>query len=321
MSYTEFDVIRLFSARQKVSHSSTILGIGDDSALIKSETGFDLAVATDTMVEGVHFFHGVNPESLGHKALAVNLSDLAAMGANPHWATLALTLPSIDEKWLLGFCDGFYGLAERHSVELVGGDTTKGPLTITVQVIGSVKHGTAMCRSNANAGDSIYITGYLGDAGLSLKILKGQYADADFRSFDRLHRPSPRLVEGARLKGVASACIDISDGLAADLGHILKASQVGALIFWEKISLSGSLKKYVETTGDWRLPLTAGDDYELCLTVSVDQENELERHLAGLNCSCTRIGVIEEKPGLRILKDSEQVDFTDTGYVHFTESP
>jgi len=268
-------------------------------------------VTTDTMVENVHFFADADPEALGHKLLAVNLSDLAAMGAEPFAVTLALTLPKVDESWLQAFANGFMALASRYNVDLIGGDTTSGPLTLSVQAMGSVPQGKALLRSGAQAGDLIFVTGRLGNAGLGLKITQG-YACADaelpLRCFNR---PQPRLSEGIALRGIANACIDISDGLAADLGHILERSRVGACLDWTQMPLSAQVQNFIERTGDWQMPLTAGDDYELCFSVP--------EALAGkVPASCHRVGVIEAEPGLRILRDGQTHRFEAKGYEHFS---
>lgn len=318
MPLSEFELIDHFFRGTGSKNPSTVLGIGDDCALIKAPERSELAITTDSLVEGIHFLPDVDPELLGHKALAINLSDLAAMGAKPCWVTLALTMPNVDQKWLRQFSIGFDKLAKYHSVELIGGDTTRGPLNITIQAIGIVPSGThAMHRCSARVGDSIYVTGCIGDSGLGLKILKGEFKCSDSALIERLHRPSPRIEAGLQLRGVANACIDISDGLAADLGHILESSQVGATVFWENMPFSGVLKQYLETTYDWTMPLTSGDDYELCFTVPVERENLLHQGMENIECAYTRIGVIEKKKGLRVIKDSKPIEFQPTGFVHF----
>ncbi len=318
MALAEFELIDRFFRSQDSKNSSTVLGVGDDCALVEVTKEEVLAITTDSMVEGVHFSPEIDPEFLGYKALAVNLSDLAAMGAKPCWATLALTMPTADEEWLQQFSAGFCGLAEFYSLDLIGGDTTQGPLNITVQAMGLVpSDARAMLRCSACVGDSIYVTGRIGDSGLGLKILSGEFESSDLSAIARLHRPSPRVEAGLRIRSVANACIDVSDGLVSDLWHILKSSQVGATIFWENIPISGALKKYVETTDDWTMPLTAGDDYELCFTVPVANENRLHRSMINAECSYTRIGVIDKKKGLRVMKESEQIDFRSQGFVHF----
>ena len=255
MPVSEFALIQRFFTQQPVKNPSTRLGIGDDCALLAVPEGFELAITTDTMVENVHFFAGTDPELLGHKLLAVNLSDLAAMGAKPVSVTLALTLPKVDETWLTAFAKGFLNLAERYSVDLIGGDTTSGPLTLTVQAMGLVPKGQALRRSAARPGDFIYMTGCLGDAGLGLKIKQGyNCADSD-AALTRFNRPEPQIGAGLALIGIANACIDISDGLAGDLGHILEQSRVGACLDWEALPLSKAVLAYINDTGDWSMPL------------------------------------------------------------------
>lgn len=311
MPLSEFSLIRRFFTQQRIANPSTLLGIGDDCALLSIPDGYELAVTTDTMVENVHFFAGADPELLGHKLLAVNLSDLAGMGAKPISVTLALTLPKVDENWLTAFAKGFLNLAERHSVDLIGGDTTSGPLTLTVQAMGLVPKGRALRRSAARPGDFIYMTGFLGDAGLGLKIKQGYCcADSD-AALTRFNRPDPQIEAGLALIGVANACIDLSDGLAGDLGHILEQSQVGACLDWDALPLSKAVQTYINDTGDWAMPLTAGDDYELCFTVSPDQADKLA-------VAAAKIGIIESQPGLRLHKSGNIQPLEVKGFEHFS---
>lgn len=318
MALGEFDLIRRFFTRQTVRHVETTLGVGDDCALLRCPEGAELAVTTDTLVAGVHFLPEVDPESLGHKALAVNLSDLAAMGAAPKWATLALTLPEAGERWLEAFARGFFALAGAHGLELVGGDTTHGPLSITVQAMGLVPAGGALRRSGALPGDFVYVSGPLGSAGLGLKMRLGRTAIDDAEALLRLERPEPRIHLGRLLRGFASACIDVSDGLAADLGHILAASGVGAVVEYESLPLSDAVRHYVAETGDWRLPLTAGDDYELCFTVAPVMQTELEQRLAAAGLRAARIGRIVSGAELRLERNSQELDIGAAGYEHFS---
>lgn len=311
MPLSEFSLIRRFFTKQRIANPSTLLGIGDDCALLSIPEGYELAVTTDTMVENVHFFAGADPELLGHKLLAVNLSDLAGMGAKPVSVTLALTLPKVDENWLTAFVLGFLNLAERHSVDLIGGDTTSGPLTLTVQAMGLVPKGRALRRSAARPGDFIYITGFLGDAGLGLKIKQGYCCADPETALTRFNRPDPQIEAGLALIGVANACIDLSDGLAGDLGHILEQSQVGACVDWDALPLSKAVLSYINDTGDWAMPLTAGDDYELCFTVSPDQADKLA-------VAATKIGIIESQPGLRLNKSGNIQPLEVKGFEHFS---
>lgn len=311
MPLSEFSLIQRYFTQQRITNPSTCLGIGDDCALLSIPDGFELAVTTDTMVENVHFFAGADPELLGHKLLAVNLSDLAAMGAKPMSVTLALTLPKVDENWLSAFARGFLNLAERYSVDLIGGDTTSGPLTLTVQAMGLAPKGRALRRSAARLGDFIYMTGGLGDAGLGLKIKQGYDCANPEVALTRFNRPEPQVEAGQGLIGIANACIDLSDGLAGDLGHILKQSRVGACLDWDALPLSDAVRSYIAETGDWAMPLTAGDDYELCFTVSPDQVDNL-------TIKATKIGVIESKPGLRLNKSGHIQPLEVKGFEHFS---
>jgi thiamine-monophosphate kinase len=311
MALSEFGLIDRFFCRQSVKNTSTQLGIGDDCALLSIPLGYQLAVTTDTMVENVHFFADADPEQLGHKLLAVNLSDLAAMGAKPISITLAITLPKVDEDWLAAFSKGFLNLARRYNVDLIGGDTTSGPLTLTVQALGLMPTGKALMRSSAQVGDFIYVTGALGEAGLGLKILQGYHCNDPDNALKQFNCPTPQVEIGLALAGIAHACIDISDGLTADLGHILQQSQVGACLDWEALPLSTAVQRYITDSGDWLMPLTAGDDYELCFTVSPE-------NVAQLTMPCHKIGVIEAQRGLRLRKSGTIQAMTMKGFEHFS---
>lgn len=314
---SEFDLIERFFKAQSVKDEGTRLAIGDDCALLAINDQEELAVTTDTLVEGVHFLPQADPENLGFKALAVNLSDLAAMGARPRWATLALTLPAADENWLEKFSTGFMGLAAKYAVELIGGDTTRGPLTMTVQALGTVSKGQALRRSAAKSGDLIYVTGRLGEGGLGLKIAQGATRVLDANALNHYHRPLPRVEIGQKLLGLAHACIDISDGLAQDLGHILAASRVGATIEWETMPLSRAVLEFIRETQEWEFPLRAGDDYELCFTLPPAKQQRLETLIAKGEMDAACIGRIEAKPGLRLRKGSAVVELAGKGYRHF----
>ncbi|MEQ1484425.1 MAG: thiamine-phosphate kinase [Methyloglobulus sp.] len=307
---SEFSLIDRFFKRQ-TTNPSVAQGIGDDCALLSMPNGYELAITTDTMVENVHFFADCNPFDLGHKLLAVNLSDLASMGAKPLAVTLALTLPKVDENWLQAFADGFFALAERYSVDLIGGDTTSGSLTLTVTALGLVPTGQALRRSTAKPGDIICVTGHLGDAGLGLKINQGYDCKQPDAALKRFNQPDPQVAFGQALIGIANACIDISDGLVGDLGHILQQSQVGASIEWESLPLSEEVLNYIEDTGDWAMPLTAGDDYELCFTVSPDK-------VKNLTIPHTKIGVIESLPGIQLNKSGIIQSLEVKSFEHFS---
>jgi thiamine-monophosphate kinase len=326
MPGTEFSLIERYFAHHAEGHDDVVLGIGDDAAVLQVPAGYELVVTTDTMVAGVHFPDSATAEDIGHKLLAVNLSDLAAMGALPRWASLALTLPEVDEDWLSGFCRGLFGLAAVHNVALVGGDTTRGPLTLSITLHGLVPEGQALRRDGARTGDAIYVSGCLGDAGLALQHELGHLNVPGIAEIlPRLHRPNPHIALGQALRGLASAAIDISDGLLADLGHILKASGVGARLELEDLPLSPAVQS-ITGEGDWSLPLAAGDDYELCFSVPPEREADLQERLAGLDVTVTRIGQIEAEPGIRCL-DAKGECYTPQGmgYEHFatieTEEP
>jgi thiamine-monophosphate kinase len=321
MPLSEFDLIARYFRSAGPGRADVALGVGDDCALLRVPPGSLLAVSIDTLVAGVHFPVDTAAADLGHKALAVNLSDLAAIGAEPAWATLALTLPEADEAWLVQFSAAFQGLAARFGVELVGGDTTRGPLSITVQAHGFVPEAGALRRAGARPGDLIYVTGELGDAGLALLALQQelQLPAADrVAVLQRLYRPAPRIAAGIALRAVASAAIDVSDGLAADLGHILAASGVGATLQVERLPISPVLARHFHAAGGWVLPLGAGDDYELCFTVPAVHQGLAEQALEAAGCPCTWIGLVEARPGLRcLLDDGTDLGLAGAGYQHF----
>ena len=318
MSVGEFDLIRRFFSKRPMRQAGTSLGIGDDCAMIQLSEGYELALSVDTLVSGTHFFPNVDPESLGHKALAVNLSDLAAMGASPKWVTLALTLPETDEIWLEAFSQGFFALADRFDVDLIGGDTTRGPLSITIQAMGEIPKGLELKRSGASVGDIIYVSGPLGSAGLGLKIRQGLNSYQDDDCLRALERPEPKIILGTLLRGFASAAIDVSDGLISDLGHILKASHVGARIDFDHLPLSKRVQEYIQETHDIEMPITAGDDYELCFTVAQAARDNLERWLAQNNLNAFAIGEIQATPGIEIHHQNERLQTTQRGYEHFS---
>jgi thiamine-monophosphate kinase len=310
MALTEFDIIKKYFTRP-AKHKNTQLSVGDDCALLSVPKECDLAITTDTMVEGVHFFSDVEPEYLGHKLLAVNLSDLASMGAEPVAVTLALTLPEVSLVWLQAFAKGMFALADKHAIDLVGGDTTSGPLTLTIQAMGVVPKGRALKRSSAQVGDLVCVTGSIGDAGLGLKLRQGYDCADDIYALQQFNLPEPRIDEGLVLRDLANACVDISDGLAADLGHILNQSGVGARLNYQQLPVSAAVREYVNKTKDWQLPLVAGDDYELCFSISPVKARQL-------NIACTCIGVIEAEKGLRLVRNGVEFEFLGGGFEHFT---
>jgi thiamine-monophosphate kinase len=305
----EFSLIEIIRGTA-LGRRDITLGIGDDGAVLRVPRGRELVVVMDTMVEGVHFPRGTAAADVGWKALAVNLSDLAAMGAEPAWATLALTLPKPDATWVRAFARGFAALAKRHGVALVGGDTTRGPLTITVQAHGFVPPRRALRRDGAKSGDAIFVSGTLGDAAAGLanpgnKVLRA-----------RLDRPTPRVALGLALRGLASAAIDVSDGLAADLGHVLDASGVGATLELDALPGSAALRAAVPDAKARRaLQLGGGDDYELCFTVSSRRVAQIAAIARKLRLPLTRIGTIERMRGLR---DAARRTLPRSGYSHFS---
>ncbi len=316
MAVSEFQLIERYFTDAGVPRDDVVWGVGDDAAILSLPAGHELVVSTDTLVAGVHFFADVDPVSLGHKALAVNLSDLAAMGAQPAWVMLALTLPQVDEQWLCGFSQGFSSLACQHGVQLIGGDTTRGPLSITVQAMGFVKQGAAWRRDAATPGDLIYVTGTLGDAGLALQIRERRLPFVQHHCDEllrRLERPTPRNVEALALNGLVNAAIDLSDGLLSDLGPLSSAFNA-----CQRDECNEQLSSEL-----WQaLPLSAGDDYELCFTIAAEKQDEVEQQLSQHGLIAHRIGVIDNGPGLRcVLSNGELYQAQQSGYEHFQGAP
>ncbi len=305
MSLGEFDLIETFFQRpQGVGPHRAVVGNGDDCAVIAPAAGMQLAVSTDTLVEGRHFLPTVSPARLGHKALAVNLSDLAACGAQPLAFTLALTLPRVDEAWLKGFAKGLFDLADEHDCELIGGDTTSGPLAIGITVMGEVPTGQALLRLGARAGDDIWVSGFPGLARLALEAFRGSLhpalsGDAFEAARLAMERPDPRVALGVGLRGLATAAIDVSDGLLGDLGHVLRRSRVGAALCLDALPVSPWL---AERTTELQLDciLAGGDDYELVFTAPPAQRAKVQALGASLGLVLSRIGSIEAEPGLRL---------------------
>ena len=321
---TEFELIDRYF-KSSLGRGDVVLGVGDDAAILDVPSGHQLVVSMDTLVADVHFALNDDPEGIGHKALAVSLSDMAAMAAEPAWATLALVLPRVDEAWLAAFSEGLLGLTQAFGVELVGGDTTRGPLCITSQLHGHVPSGQATLRSGAGPGDLICVTGTIGDAGLALRLRQQSgrgHQNSDRNYLDqRLDRPSPRVREGVGLRALASAAIDISDGLSADLGHILEASGCGGEVEVDAVPLSDTFRRCAEGLAPdeaLRLALSAGDDYELCFTVPEDQLPRLEAVSANWEVPWRVIGRITERKGLSLVHDDGHPFILErTGYEHF----
>ena len=317
----EFDLIERWFRRPSGCGSGVRLGVGDDCALLEPPPGKLIAVTVDTLVAGQHFLLDTEPADVGWKALAVNLSDLAAMAAKPAWATLSLTLPKATEAWLEGFSSGFWSLAESYDLSLVGGDVTRGPLVISIELMGLVSERAALRRSGARVGDRILITGTLGDAAAGLAILKGELkaepAAADWLVGRHL-RPAPRVSAGLALGAVASAAIDVSDGLAQDLGHVLRSSGVGAQLHHDRVPVSDALIQTVGRQPARRLALTGGDDYELCFCCAPERLSRVNRALARLGIAVTEVGAIEAAPGLRVVDATGRVwSESAAGYSHF----
>ncbi|GAB5380305.1 MAG: thiamine-phosphate kinase [Aliiglaciecola sp.] len=317
----EFDVIERFFAQQSHQRKDVLLGIGDDCAVTSVPEGQNLATTTDTLIAGVHFPHDTPAEAIAHKALAVNLSDLAAMGAEPAWFSLALSLPEVDENWLEGFSRSLFDLSQYYSIQLIGGDTVQGPLSITVTAQGFIPQDQALRRSGASPGDLLYVTGNLGDAGAGLDISKGELSvseNCETYLVNRLNYPAPRLLAGTALRRIASSCIDISDGLAKDVMHILKQSDCGAKIFVEKLPLSIALKEAVDIEEAYRYALSSGDDYELLFTVSEEQKGNLDIALANANINATCIGQLNGvKQKLELRLNDEAYSLQRSGFEHF----
>lgn len=308
---SEFSLIERLQALNPVLRQDVLLGIGDDCALVQPHLKTTVAITTDSVIAGVHFPVATPADAIGYKALAVNLSDLAACGAEPAWATMALSMPKDDLNWLENFANGFFRLAREYNVQLIGGDTTQGPLSITVQACGLIPKGAAIRRSTAKPGDHIYVSGFLGDAGFEL---------IQHQRGRRLDYPTPRVALGMALRHIATAAIDVSDGLMADLKHILTASQVGANLYVHKLPLSDYLLQHCEKATARLLALSAGDDYELCFTVPPDKIVSVARISSELGLALTEIGIITMNPGLRVLDENNQeIPVTKDGYKHFSE--
>lgn len=315
--HAEFELIERIRARA-ATRPDVILGIGDDAALLQVPDGQQLVVTTDTLIAGVHFPADTAAQDIGWKALAVNLSDLAAMGAEPAWVSLALTMPEPEVEWLDTFLDGFCELADEHRLALVGGDTTRGPLSITITAHGLVPAGTALRRDGAGFNDDVWVTGSIGDAAGALQQWRANsLMSAKLRY--RLDRPTPRIAAGIALRGLASAAIDISDGLLADLGHVLQRSGAGAELDLGRLPTSRTLADHFAVDADrWRLQLGGGDDYELCFTAAPSRALAIEQAMAACETAATVIGRITRETGLR-LRTPEGEPFAPGagGYLHF----
>jgi thiamine-monophosphate kinase len=322
MSLGEFDLIAKYFWRPpgRGAHHAVVPN-GDDCAVLGVHAGMQLAVSTDTLVEGRHFLSTVDPVRLGHKCLAVNLSDLAACGAQPVAFTLALTLPRVDETWLAGFAQGLLDLADEHDCELIGGDTTAGPLTIGITVLGEVPAGQALLRSGAQVGDDIWVSGTPGEAKLALEAFRGTlHPGLSAADWDRarlaMECPVPRVALGLGLRGLATAAIDVSDGLLGDLGHVLARSRVGAVVRLDDLPVSACLGTRPR---DEQLDciLAGGDDYELVFTAAPSRRMQVDRLAVALGLPLSRIGSIEAAPGLRLTQGGQAVTNRWQSFDHF----
>ncbi|MHB1076638.1 thiamine-phosphate kinase [Thiobacillus sp.] len=314
----EFDLIAKHFTR---ATPGAVLGVGDDCALLAPTPGMQLAVSSDMLLEGRHFSPQDSPAGLGHKSLAVNLSDLAAMGATPRWATLAIALPDENDTWLTAFARGFFRTADQHGIELVGGDTTRGALTISITVMGEVPPGQALRRDGAQAGDDIWVSGVIGSAALALAYRQGrlfmEQIDAA-QVLPALYLPTPRIELGVALRRLASSAIDISDGLLGDLGHILERSRVGATLEFSTLPTLPVVQAYLHEAVARECVLAGGDDYELCFTAPASRRDAVRAAAASAGVAVTHIGHIHAGPGLTVIDANGQPLHVDkTGYDHF----
>lgn len=327
----EFALIEKYFTRPA---PSAVLGVGDDCALVRPSPGMELAITTDMLVAGRHFLPTDGPGTLGHKALAVNLSDLAAMGASPRWVLLAIGLPEADENFLRGFAGGFFGLAQKFGVELIGGDTSRsGLLSIAITAIGELPAGAALRRDGAQSGDDIWVSGTLGDAAAALAHHQGALklsSEESVACFPRLFVPTPRVALGLALRGIAHSCIDVSDGFAADLGHILERSAKGGEVEFELLPLSPALKAHAHEKAAHGCVLAGGDDYELVFTASPHRRTEIDALSDQLQLLLTRVGQVLPSPSGRgargdgerliIRRNGEQIPLARTGFDHFASA-
>jgi len=321
---SEFDLINHFFKATTIKRDDVLLGIGDDCAILSPPPDKQLAVSTDTLISGVHFPESTCAEDIGYKSLAVNLSDLAAMGAEPAWVSLAISLPQADDVWLKEFMCGFNALAVKYNLSLIGGDTTQGHLSVTINIAGFIDSEKALKRSRAKVGDSIFVTGTIGDAAIGLKLIFNEldrpenYSEGNKNyCIDRLNRPAPRVKAGELLSEFSVAAIDLSDGLMADLNHICEASAVGALLNLQQIPLSDATQNYYNSKPDWQNILSGGDDYELCFTCPDSQAAEMLTLMELNNIDITCIGKIIEETGIKCLYNNQLITLNISGYNHF----
>lgn len=318
---SEFNLIQQYFTRPSPQAD---LGVGDDAALIRVAEAMQLAISSDMLVAGTHFFHDAASYDIGWKALAVNVSDMAAMGANPKWATLAFSLPEVNEAWLAEFSRGFFACADAFNIDLIGGDTTRGPLNISVTIMGEVPIGQALRRDGAQVGDDIWVSGTLGDAALALAVLQNCYPihkkwpeDELEKWLQRLLKPQPRAMLGLALRGIASSCIDISDGLLADLGHILKASNCGAEIHLEQLPVSLYHFNHLHEPIIQQCVLAGGDDYELCFTAPTNARSLIEALGKQQNLLLSCVGSTRMAIGSQVMYQNKSLTLLKQGFDHF----
>jgi thiamine-monophosphate kinase len=321
MPASEFELIKTYFQDLTDKDPSVKCGIGDDAAIIQIPRDKEIVLSIDTLLEGTHFPVDTNPADIGYKALAVNLSDMAAMGAVPKWVLLSISIPDNDEVWIKEFASGFFGLAQQHSVSLIGGDMSRGPLSITIQIQGLLTADTALKRDGAQIDDLIYVTGTLGDAGVGLDIIQGnQSIGNEYKTFflNSLNRPDISVEAGLRIREIANSAIDISDGLIADLGHILQASHVGSEVEVEEIPLSIAMQQCIDKETAWNYALTSGDDYKLCFTASAEQHVLITNTFKEINIPVHCIGKINGDTGLQLkLPDGTCFESSGKSYQHF----
>ena len=315
---SEFDLIAKYFTH---ATPGAVLGVGDDCALLAPTPGMQLAVSSDMLLEGRHFSPQDSPAGIGHKSLAVNLSDLAAMGATPRWATLSIALPEENDAWLTAFARGFFRMADQHGIELVGGDTTRGALTLSITVMGEVPPGQALRRDGAQAGDDVWVSGVIGSAAMALAYRQGrlfmEQIDAA-KVLPALYLPTPRVELGIALRGIASSAIDISDGLLGDLGHILERSHVGATLEFAALPTLPVVQAYLHEKVARDCVLAGGDDYELCFTAPATRRDDVLAAAESAGVAVTRIGRITAEAGLAVIgADGQPLSFDKTGYDHF----
>lgn len=314
---TEFDLIYKLINTQSINRPDVLTGIGDDCAILSVPENHSLAVTMDTLVEGIHFPESVSAFSIGYKSLAVNLSDLASTGAKPAWVTLSLSMPTANESWIKNFAKGLFTLANKYNVQLIGGDTTSGSLSVTIQAHGFVKK--PLLRSGAKQGDLIYVSGYIGDASLGLRSYNGENNISEC-CVNRLNQPEPRIELGLALSAIATSCIDISDGLISDLGHICQQSSCGADILLNNIPLSSDYVAYFNDQPDYSNAVSFGDDYELCFTISSEDKRKISNISKELGIELTCVGKITNTNSIKFIgHNDKEVVLSKKGFEHFNE--